>query len=261
MDEPPQGKPSQQATQAFWDKRERYELTPPRYSEVASIGWVQRFFKEAGSLWRKKREVINYVDLGCGNCRGTRTFADFLGRACQMVVKTWGVDAAARCEELCNNQNFKFIRLDLGSEPIPLRDSHVFTLFETIEHIFNTDFLVRSMRDSISEDGVLLVTTLNTVCWKNRILVPLGIQPINTEVSTKKLSYGYRMNLLKKRLDTWKPAGHIRPFTLYSLTDLLEDNGFTVISSHGIENWQSFKFLEHIAKNMCTSILVVARPS
>jgi len=251
----------QRASQAFLDKRSRYELTPPRYSEVASIAWVQKFFKDVGNIWRKNRKAINYVDLGCSDCRGTRTFADFLGRTTQMVVKTVGVDASAHCEEPCNSQNMEFTRIDLGSEPIPLRDFQVFTLFETIEHVFDTDFLVRSVRDSISKDGVLLVTTLNTVCWKNRILVPLGIQPINTEVSTKKLSYGYRMKFLKKRVDTWKPAGHIRPFTLYSLTDLLEDNGFTVINSRGLENWRSFKFLEHIAKNMCTGILVMARPS
>jgi SAM-dependent methyltransferase len=250
----------QHASQTFWDERDRYELTPPRYSEVASIAWVRKFFEETGNIWRKNRKSINYVDLGCGDCRGTRAFADFLGKTTHMVIKTVGVDASAQCEQQCSNQNIEFVRLDLGSEPIPLRDFQVFTIFETIEHIFDTDSLVLSMRDSISKDGILLVTTLNTVCWKNRILVPLGIQPINTEVSTKKLSYGYRMEFLKKRVDTWKPAGHIRPFTLYSLTDLLEDNGFKVINSYGLENWRSFKFLEHIAKNMCTSILVIARP-
>jgi SAM-dependent methyltransferase len=261
MDEARTRELGQQASQTYWDKRDRYELTPPRYSEVASIVWVQKFFKDAGNIWSKSRKLIDYVDLGCSDCRGTRTFSDFLGRMTQMVIKTVGIDASAQCKEGCDKQNMEFIRLDLGSEPIPPRDFQVVTIFETIEHIFDTDFLIRSMRESISRDGVLLVTTLNTVCWKNRILVPLGIQPINTEVSTRKLSYGYRMRFLKKRVDTWKPAGHIRPFTLYSLTDLLEDNGFKVIHSHGLENWRSFKFLEHIATNMCTSILVVARPS
>jgi hypothetical protein len=107
----------------------------------------------------------------------------------------------------------------------------------------------------------LLITTLNVVCWKNRILVPLGIQPFNTEVSTQKLSYGYRFGSLKQRMDTWKPAGHIRPFTIYSLCDLIQDNGFQVINSFGLENWKSFKFLEKLSKNMCTGMLVIAKPS
>ncbi len=83
--------------------------------------------------------------------------------------------------------------MDLGEEEIPVKDFQVATLFETIEHVFDTDYLLESIRKTIANDGVLLVTTLNVACLKNRILVPLGIQPFNTEVSTKKLSYGYRI--------------------------------------------------------------------
>jgi SAM-dependent methyltransferase len=213
-----------------------------------------------GEQWKAKRETIQYVDLGSGDCKGTRIFADFLKKSSELPVKAFGVDASRTCEVRCNERGVDYLRVDLGSEHIPLKDSQVITLFETIEHVFNTDFLLESVRRSISEDGVLLVTTLNVVCLKNRILVPLGIQPINTEVSTRKL-YGYRFNYLKKKVQTWKPAGHIRPFTLYSLCDLLEDTGFEVVRSYGLENWRTLKFLERIAKNMCTGMLVVAKPS
>ncbi len=62
-------------------------------------------------------------------------------------------------------------------------------------------------------------------------------------------------------METWPPAGHIRPFTLHSLRDMLEDNGFTIVKSFGLENWRSLKFLEHISKNMCTGMLVIAKPA
>jgi SAM-dependent methyltransferase len=198
--------------------------------------------------------------VGCGECNGTLYFSKFLEKTTGIHVKTVGIDASEKCETPCKSKGLDFIRLDLGSERIPLEDCQVITLFETIEHIFDTDYLIRSIKRSLSKDGLLLVTTLNVVCWKNRILVPLGIQPMNTEVSTRKLSYGYRSKTLKKYVDVWKPAGHIRPFTLYSLSDLLEDNGFRIVSSFGLENWRVFKFLESIAKNMCTGMLVVAKP-
>jgi len=236
-------------------------LTPDRYSQVPSIGSIRSLFANLGKEWQARRELINYVDLGCSDCRGTRVFADFLEKQTGMPVKPVGIDASNICEAQCKRKNIGYIRLELGAEEIPLKDFQVVTLFETIEHIFGTDYLLKSIAKSISSDGVLLVTTLNVVCWKNRILVPLGIQPFNTEVSTEKLSYGYRFSRLKKRMSTWKPAGHIRPFTLYSLCDMLEDHGFTILKSYGLENWQAFKFLEHIAKNMCTGMLVVARPS
>lgn len=177
-----------------------------------------------------------------------------------MPVKVVGVDASKKCEQQCRELKINFLRVDLGVDPIHITEPfQVVTLFETIEHIFNTDSLLQEIRSLLSKDGIFLVTTLNVACWKNRILVPLGIQPMNTEVSTKKLSYGYRLDSLKRRVDFWKPAGHIRPFTLYSLQDILQDNGFKIISTHGLENWRLFKILQYFSKNMCTGILVLAQ--
>ena len=245
----------------FWDKRERYQLTPDRYFQVPEIPSIRNLLTEKGEEWREKYCHISYADVGSGNCKGTLVFSDFLEKCARMPVDAIGIDASSQCEALCREKGLDYIQLDASSEAIPIKDLQVITLFETIEHIFNTDFLLDSIQRALSSDGVLLVTTLNVVCLKNRILVPLGIQPINTEVSTKKLRYGYRLNSLKKRVDTWQPAGHIRPFTLYSLCDMLEDNGFTVIRSYGLENWRALKFLERVAKNMCTGILVVAKPN
>jgi SAM-dependent methyltransferase len=244
----------------LWDDRKRYLLSPDRYAEVIAKDPIKKIFADFSKIWRSTRESINYIDLGCGDCRGTRTFANFLKKDSGIETNAFGVDSSHKCEFSCKELGVNFHQADLGSEEIPFVDCQVITLFETIEHIFNTDFLLKSIRRSISKDGILFVSTLNVVSWKNRILVPLGIQPLNTEVSTKKLSYGFRLKSLKKRVDFWQPAGHIRPFTLHSLCDILEDNGFSVIKSFGLENWTAFKFLEHLAKNMCSGILVVARP-
>lgn len=83
-----------------------------------------------------------------------------------MMVKATAIDASSRCEDSYKEQNIDFLRLDLGSEPLPLHDCQVITLFETIEHIFDTDLLLKSIRESLSKDGVLLVTTLNVVAGK-----------------------------------------------------------------------------------------------
>ncbi len=62
----------------LYEKRERYDLTPDRYTQVPSIESVKKLFVNLGKEWKTKRKIINYVDLGSGNCRGTRIFADFL---------------------------------------------------------------------------------------------------------------------------------------------------------------------------------------
>lgn len=244
----------------LWNNRERFAQTPDRYREVASKKAIKSLFTEYALRWRSNRQRINYADLGCGEGAGTEFFSKFIAEKVGLPVKTVGVDASPNCASACNSRKIDFQTAVLGSEPLPLKDIQVITLFETIEHIFNTDKLLASARAAISDDGLLLVTTLNVVCLKNRILVPLGIQPFNTEVSTEKLSYGYKFKSLRDKMDTWKPAGHIRPFTLPSLSELVEDNGFKVIASYGLENWGSLRFLEKIAKNMCTGIFVVAKP-
>jgi SAM-dependent methyltransferase len=244
----------------LWDTRERYQHTPNRYEEIASMISIRSLFSQLGEKWRKENSSINYADLGCGEGNGTKFFSDFLSKIVGLPVKVTGVDASAKCADSCNERGIDFRNVELGVEPLGFSNQHIFTLFETIEHVFETDRLLESIRTSISQDGVLLVTTLNVVCLKNRILVPLGIQPFNTETSTKKLSYGYKFRFLRERMDTWKPAGHIRPFTLYSLCELIEDNGFTIVKTYGLENWRYLRFLEHISKNMCTGIFVVAKP-
>jgi 2-polyprenyl-3-methyl-5-hydroxy-6-metoxy-1,4-benzoquinol methylase len=246
--------------QNLWDKRERYQQTPNRYAEVTQLKSLNKLLAEMGNTWRQNRSSINYVDLGCGEGKGAQFFTQYLAKTVGLPVKSMGIDASTKCAGACKEKGIDFAVRELGVDPLGLVDYQVVTLFETIEHIFNTDNLLESIRKSISKDGVLLVTTLNVVCLKNRILVPLGIQPFNTEVSTRKLSYGYKFKKLRDRMDTWTPAGHIRPFTLLSLIELLEDNGFKVVLSFGLENWGSLRFLERISKNMCTGIFVVAKP-
>lgn len=245
----------------LYDVRERFDSVPDRYLQTSTMEPIRRLIEDKSHVWRRGLEAIEYVDLGSGNCDGARRFSDFLAKTTKMPVKAFGADASIQCKPQCEEKGMEFFHIDLGAERIPKTGFQVMTMFETIEHIFDTDFLIESARSSIADDGVLLVSTLNVACWKNRILVPLGVQPFNTEVSTRKLSYGYKYGPLKRRMETWKPAGHIRPFTLNSLCELLEDNGFTVVQRHGVENWRAFRFLEFVAKNMCTGMIVVAQPS
>jgi SAM-dependent methyltransferase len=245
----------------IYEERSRYCRSPPRYLEVISKSSIKDIFHEKFSEWKEKGNEISYLDLGSGECEGTRIFSDFLNTNSGLSIKAVGIDVSTSCESKCREIGIDFIKLDLGSTKIPFKNCQVITMFETIEHILNTDFLLKSIRDAISDDGLLLITTLNVVCWKNRILVPLGIQPVNTEVSLKHLKYGFRLSILKNWVEKWEPAGHIRPFTLYSLCDIISDSGFKVVKSYGLENWRAFKFLEVVSKNMCSGMLVVAKPA
>ncbi|MHA1631672.1 MAG: class I SAM-dependent methyltransferase [Candidatus Freyarchaeota archaeon] len=236
----------------FYNQRSRFSRGPNRYLELASRTKIVKLIKK---LIPPLAGQVNYLDVGCGNCLGTEYFANLLRKITKREVKATGVDIAPSCK----NTEVSTLRLDLNSQRIPFsKHFHIATVFETIEHVFNTDFMLESISNSLVNRGLLILTTLNIVCWKNRILVPLGIQPINTEVSTKKLTYGYKLGFLKKYVGKWKPSGHIRPFTLNSLTELLEDSNFQVVHTFGLENWRVAKLFEKFAKGLCTGIGVLA---
>ncbi|MEI6631531.1 MAG: class I SAM-dependent methyltransferase [bacterium] len=79
---------------------------------------------------------------------------------------------------------------------------------EIIEHIFDTDKLLRNIYSVLKEGGVLILSTPNLAALGRRIFLLFGINPL-TEVTARKYD-----------------SGHIRYFTLGSLKKLLKENGF-----------------------------------
>lgn len=83
----------------------------------------------------------------------------------------------------------------------------------------------------------------------------LGVPPLNLEVSLK--GY-YGLKLFKRFYRNYTSAGHIRGFTLLSLKEMLEDNGFKVLAVCGIENWRITRFLDYFP-SLATNFLIIAR--
>src|SRR5690606_16552983 len=95
-------------------------------------------------------------------------------------------------------------------------------LGEVIEHVPNTDFVLQEIRRVLKKNGTLLISTPNLVSWANRILVPLGIQPLFTEVSNE-VNLGRFFSFLGQG---GKVQGHLRIFTFKSLEEILVKERF-----------------------------------
>jgi methionine biosynthesis protein MetW len=81
---------------------------------------------------------------------------------------------------------------------------------ELIEHIFDTDKLLRNVRKVLKKGGYLIITTPNIAALGRRLLLLLGKNPL---VETTTRNYD---------------AGHIRYFTFGTLAKLLTENSFEV---------------------------------
>jgi len=94
---------------------------------------------------------------------------------------------------------------------------------EVIEHLVDPDGTLDEVRRILVPGGLLLLSTPNMAAWFNRLLLPLGVQPVFTEVSLRGI-YG--------RPGT-EVVGHLRVFTHRALVGLLRASGFTEVTITG----------------------------
>jgi len=160
------------------------------------------------------------LDLSCNDGSVTIEIAKAVG-----AKEVYGVDIDENALKLAAARGIKVFKCDLSRDPIPIDDESVdlVTALEVIEHLVNPDHMLREIRRVLKPGGALLLTTPNLASWVNRLIFLLGYQPYNAEVSTEILA-----GVPWKAHSFSKPSGHIRPFTLRALKELLHYHGFKV---------------------------------
>ncbi len=176
----------------------------------------------------EKEKPKKILDVGCGN----GTLLNLL--TSNKNYDLHGVDVYEQ-----KNTKWKYKLCDITDKiDYPAGYFDLVVLGEIIEHVPDPDHLLAEAHRVLKKDGCLIVTTPNMVSWLNRILVPLGIQPIFTETSTK-------MNLgrvTKKLGQGSKVQGHLKIFTFRSLREILSLNGFEPTLCSGVKFVTIFPF-------------------
>ncbi len=122
------------------------------------------------------------------------------------------------------------IRLDLGAEDLPFDDDHfdLVSAVEVVEHLVNGDNLIRNSYRVLKRGGHLILSTPNLASWMNRLLLPMGYQPVHMEPSLE-FAVGSLLGVRRKE----RPFGHVKLFTPRALLELLTSNGFRVKRREG----------------------------
>ncbi len=112
--------------------------------------------------------------------------------------------------------------------------------FEVVEHIDNTEMLVKNAFNNLREGGVLLITHPNLSSLQSRIELLLGFQPHIIEMCNESAWYGGGV-FAKKNNPSNNTIHHIRGITYRAMREMLEANGFKVECVFGSDG--VFKFL------------------
>lgn len=177
---------------------------------------LSRIVELVSDLWPE-----SLLDVGCGRGFLLNHLAD------AGLTGLAGVDVY----DDVASERFAYARGDV-TERLPFDDAtfECVVAGEIIEHVPDPDSLLREIRRVLVPGGTLVLSTPNMVSWANRVLVPLGIQPLGTETSSE-IALGRRHRVLGQGNQV---QGHLKVFTFRALTEILERYGFVVRRREGV---------------------------
>ncbi len=141
------------------------------------------------------------------------------------------------------------------------RKFNLIILKEVIEHLFNPDLVLDSIKGMLSDNGILFITTPNKASFFNRILLMAGYMPLCDEVSTQ-----IDVGKIKGYNNREGCNGHIRTFTYRSLIELVKFHGYTIKNAYTVaaekrDDNKLYVYVERtitkIDKKLGSSIIIV----
>ena len=167
---------------------------------------------------------LRIVDVGCGDGEATERLAA-VAHAKNAGHSVAGSDWAHGPLLRAQTRGLSVFRGTLAPPGLPIASGSVdvVVLNEVIEHLVDTDAAVAELHRVLRPGGHLLLSTPNLAAWFNRGALLLGMQPVFSEVSLRRV-FGRPGSVV---------AGHLHLFTRRALVQFLDANGFTGITVSG----------------------------
>ena len=194
---------------------------------------------------------VRVLDIGCGQ---DAVLAPRVSSEDEYV----GVDFYDRIDQEVD----EYVQIDFNRESLAQRlKGHKYDVIfcgEVIEHLFSPDALVRDLRELMTDDSVLVLSTPNLGYWVNRLLLLVGVSPLYLENSAET-----KLGRFSKRLGQGNlTEGHIRLFTYRALREFIERLGFVVVEVTATYTWPFLpdKLVARFSHSLApTNVLVLRR--
>lgn len=184
------------------NKKENIPNTKP-WAEKCHLFKVYEIIEKLHQRYKFKKSL----DLGCAD----GSFSDTLRK--EFGFDAYGIDISANAVKLANQKGVVATVHNL-EEKFPFEDDSFDLVIacEVIEHIYDTDHFLEESNRVLERNGFLVISTPNLTSLFNRAKMLLGRYPFGPE---------YR--------DGHGRAGHIRAYTLPTLSKQIESHGFQIV--------------------------------
>lgn len=184
-------------------------------------------------LSSRQRKDLRILDIACNDGELSEIYSKY--------GEVVGIDINKKAVEKCRKRGIKCFNTRI--EEMPKKYSNYFDVVvagDIIEHVFDTDLFLASVRAVLKKGGILLLTTPNLVSLARRAMVLLGINPF----------IEFSINLPSKEYN----VGHIRYYTRNNLEQQLKTQGFkkTRIVGDRINLFPSIYIPHVLAKSLPT---------
>lgn len=134
----------------------------------------------------------------------------------------YGIDISEKELKIARKKGLKVKKVDIENQDLPYPQGFfdVVILADVIEHVFDTDSLLKKSFRVLKKGGKLIVTTPNIASFGRRLMLLAGKSPF--------IEYS-----LKLSTNGLPSVGHIRYYTEATLRNQLKHNGFKNIEIEG----------------------------
>lgn len=175
-------------------------------------------------------KVETLLDLGCADGLFTRNVARSVGAS-----RVMGVEIVPDLARKAADNGIEVTIADLD-KTLPLPDAVADGIMsnQVIEHLSDTDNLVREACRLLKPGGVFVVSTENISAWYNVFAIAMGWQPFSlTNISSVAMGIGNPLAIHRGKEGLEMPVQHRRIFAPRGLQDLLSCHGLVVEELRG----------------------------
>ena len=193
-------------------------ITENDINRSATVTHLDDLFKALSIL--KGLKIDRMLDIGCGYGGLPKIVSEYLN-----VSEVHGIDIDPKVLDEAAGKGITTYQVDVDKDPLPFKETHfdLIVSFGMMDYLPFFDNYIREAFRVLKPGAHILIALPNLASWHNRLMLLMGYQLRDVEVS-RKILVG-----VHPRYKGQDPTGHIHVVTPNAFSELMTYHGFNTI--------------------------------